>query len=71
MSQLCADLHLAASEFWVLQHRRYVGDHLTPHAPFRFDGARPLIRRPAPVLGEHTDEVLLELGFGAATSKII
>ena len=70
-SQLCADLHLAASEFWVLQHRRYVGDHLTPHAPFRFDGARPLIRRPAPVLGEHTDEVLLELGFGAATPEII
>ena len=65
--QLCEDLHLAASDFWVLQHRRYVGDHLTPHAPFRFDGQRPIIRRAAPVLGEHTDEVLGELGFEAVT----
>jgi crotonobetainyl-CoA:carnitine CoA-transferase CaiB-like acyl-CoA transferase len=66
-SQLCGDLHLAATDFWVLQHRRYVGDHLTPHAPFRFDGARPVIRRAAPVLGEHTQEVLDELGFEAVT----
>lgn len=60
--ELCADPHLAACGYWASQQRRYVGEHLTPGAPFRHDGARPPVTRPAPVLGEHTDEVLDELG---------
>jgi crotonobetainyl-CoA:carnitine CoA-transferase CaiB-like acyl-CoA transferase len=64
--QLCADPHLARAGFWITQQRRHVGEHLTPHAPFHFDGARPTIRRPAPVLGEHTEEVLRELGIEPA-----
>ena len=59
---LSADPQLAASDFWASQHRRYVGEHLTPQPPFRIDGKRPVLRRPAPVLGEHTAEVLAELG---------
>jgi crotonobetainyl-CoA:carnitine CoA-transferase CaiB-like acyl-CoA transferase len=31
--------------------------------PFAVDGQRPPVRRPAPRLGEHTREVLLELGI--------
>lgn len=31
--------------------------------PLRFDGERAVLRRPAPMLGEHTREVLAELGF--------
>jgi crotonobetainyl-CoA:carnitine CoA-transferase CaiB-like acyl-CoA transferase len=38
--------------------RRYVGRHLMPAAPWRYDGVRPALRLPAPVLGEHSDEVL-------------
>ncbi|HLI65877.1 MAG TPA: CoA transferase [Caulobacteraceae bacterium] len=64
---LSADPQLTASGFWLTQERRYVGRHLTPAPPFRYDGARPGLTRPAPVLGEHTAEVLAELGIDAVT----
>jgi crotonobetainyl-CoA:carnitine CoA-transferase CaiB-like acyl-CoA transferase len=60
---LFPDPHLQDCEYWALQVRRYVGDHFTPQAPFRHDGERPPVIRPAPTLGEHTDEVLAELGI--------
>jgi crotonobetainyl-CoA:carnitine CoA-transferase CaiB-like acyl-CoA transferase len=60
-SDMAADPHLGEAEFWVIQHRRHLGEHMTPAAPMRFDGERPPVVRPAPVLGEHTDEVLAEL----------
>lgn len=59
------DPQLIAGGFWTELERRYVGRHLTPAAPFAYDGARPALRRPAPTLGEHTAEVL---GEAAATS---
>jgi len=60
---LFADPHLQDCGYWAAQHRRYIGDHFTPQPPFRYDGARPAVIRPAPTLGEHTDEVLAELGI--------
>ncbi len=35
----------------------------TPGFPYRFDRTPALVRRPAPLTGEHTDEVLAELGM--------
>ncbi len=58
---LASDPQLATSDFWVCQERQYVGEHLTPATPIRFDGLRPAVRRAAPVLGEHTDEVMAEV----------
>lgn len=54
--------HLARCGYWTVQHRRYLGEHITPQPPFRFDGQRPPVTRAAPTLGEHTQEALAELG---------
>jgi crotonobetainyl-CoA:carnitine CoA-transferase CaiB-like acyl-CoA transferase len=32
-------------------------------SPILIDGKRPPIKSPAPVVGQHTEEVLLELGY--------
>jgi crotonobetainyl-CoA:carnitine CoA-transferase CaiB-like acyl-CoA transferase len=58
--------HLAAAGFWAVQHRRYLGEHLTPRPPMRFDGTRPPVIRPAPTLGEHTVEVLEEISSSSS-----
>ncbi len=58
---LTYDLQLEAAGFWLEMQRPFVGRHLVGASPFRFDGKRPALRLPAPVLGEHTAEVLAEL----------
>jgi len=40
-----------------------IGAFLTAGSPLRFGAAQPVPPRPAPVLGEHTDEVLREFGL--------
>jgi crotonobetainyl-CoA:carnitine CoA-transferase CaiB-like acyl-CoA transferase len=63
---LVDDPQLEASKFWARQTRRYVGEHLTPQPPFRYDGKRPILNRSAPTLGEHTQEILVEIGIKKA-----
>lgn len=58
---LTEDPQLSAAGYWQTMERRYVGRHLQGGASFRLDGVRPVGRLPAPVLGEHTDEVLSAL----------
>ena len=58
---LTFDPQLVANGYWVELERAVIGRHLVPAAPFSFDGVRPPLRRPAPTLGQHTDEVLAEL----------
>ena len=49
--------HMAAAGTWMRIERRHVGRHLMAAPPYRIDGERPTITRPAPLLGEHTAEV--------------
>lgn len=57
-SELSSDEQLVAAGFWDEMERRHVGRHLMPSAPWAYDGRRPALLRPAPLLGEHTEEVL-------------
>ena len=60
-SSLGRDPQLVGSGFWQTLERRHVGRHTLGAPAFRLDGARPDPRRPAPTLGEHTEEVLAQL----------
>jgi len=55
---LLTDPHLLATDVWLLLERRYVGLHMMASAPYQMEGKRLTISRPAPVVGEHTDEIL-------------
>lgn len=57
-SSLTYDPQLLAGGFWDEMERRYVGRHVMVAAPFAYDGVRPALRLPAPLLGEHTEAVL-------------
>jgi len=60
--RLASHVHLAARGAWTSIERRHVGRHLMAAPPYRVGGARPIISRPAPLLGEHSAEVLEEIG---------
>lgn len=58
---LHADPHLVETDAWIFLERRYVGRHMMASAPYLVEGRRLTVRRPAPLVGEHTDEVLVAL----------
>jgi crotonobetainyl-CoA:carnitine CoA-transferase CaiB-like acyl-CoA transferase len=65
VDQVAADPQTKASEMLVPTPRRDLPDLMTVALPVRFGDERPLPRRPPPGVGEHTIDVLGELGFGA------
>lgn len=55
--------HTAAVEMIRTYEHPVLGEIKTVSQPIRFEGSRTPIRRPAPMLGEHTSQILAELGM--------
>ncbi len=58
---------LAARGFFVeLDHPELGAKHRYPGAPYRFSETQWSLARPAPTIGEHTDQILRELGLSSS-----
>ncbi|MDB5857611.1 MAG: coA-transferase family protein [Ramlibacter sp.] len=63
LGELSAHPHTRASGMVFDYEHPALGKLSTVAQPLRFDGARTEVRRPSPMHGEHTREVLQELGY--------
>ena len=65
IAQMLADPQVRARDMVVdLTHPR-AGDTQAIGCPIKFSATPSHVERPAPMLGQHTSEVLSEFGFGA------
>ncbi len=65
MKELANDPSLRASGTITEVPHKERGTYLTVGSPIKFSDLKPEITG-SPLLGEHTDEVLAELGYGSA-----
>jgi crotonobetainyl-CoA:carnitine CoA-transferase CaiB-like acyl-CoA transferase len=64
--ELLSDPQIAANEIIIETEHPHAGPMRMARPAARFDRTPASVRRHAPKLGEHTDEVLAELGIGAS-----
>jgi crotonobetainyl-CoA:carnitine CoA-transferase CaiB-like acyl-CoA transferase len=62
MGDLLASPHLRARGFFATLEHPVAGKLTVPGAPYKMTATPWALRRPAPCLGQHTDEVLAEVG---------
>ena len=65
MGDLLASPHLAARGFFATLAHPVAGNVMMPGAPYKLGATPWTLRTPAPCLGQHTAEVLAELGVDA------
>lgn len=65
MAEVLSDPQVVASETFLESCHPQLGRIREPRPPVRFEGTPAAIQRPAPALGQHTDEILEELGMSA------
>ena len=63
IAQVVADPQVEASGMFSRKPHPRIPDYRDASFPIKFDGERPTVRRAPPLAGEHTVEVLGELGF--------
>jgi crotonobetainyl-CoA:carnitine CoA-transferase CaiB-like acyl-CoA transferase len=56
--------------FFEIEHHPVTGDHEMPTMPFRFEGIPAWLSRPAPLLGQHNEEVLGEVASPAELEEL-
>jgi benzylsuccinate CoA-transferase BbsE subunit len=66
LEEIARDEHFRARGFWSKVSHAALGTVEIPGRPFIMPASPWEIRRPAPLLGEHTREVLAEAGLSAA-----
>ncbi len=66
MGDLLDSPHLRARGFFASLEHPEAGAVTMPGAPYRLSATPWTLRRPAPCLGQHTAEVLAEVGVDAA-----
>lgn len=67
LAQVFADPQVAALNSVVTVDHPTAGNIRMVGPPYHFSATPPAIRRPPPLLGEHSDEILAEIGFDQAT----
>jgi len=63
MEDIAQDSHFAAREFFVDTEHPTMGKVSMPGAHFKMADTPWKLRRPAPLLGQHNEEILGQLGF--------
>jgi crotonobetainyl-CoA:carnitine CoA-transferase CaiB-like acyl-CoA transferase len=70
MGDLLASPHLRARGFFATVEHPVAGLVTVPGAPYRLGATPWVLRAPAPCLGQHTEEILAEVGLDGRTSAV-